>query len=89
VILFVILLVAFLSRAWTVVGSDPLLTLPQVSELTGLAHQTLYGLRSRGEGPPSFRVAGRIRYRQSAVEAWLQAQERAEQDRLSRLRIAG
>jgi predicted DNA-binding transcriptional regulator AlpA len=64
---------------------DRLLALPQVSDLTGLARQTLYGLRSRGEGPPSFLVAGRIRYRESAVQAWLDAQERAEQDRLARI----
>jgi predicted DNA-binding transcriptional regulator AlpA len=84
--IFVILLAAFLlSRIWTVAGSDPLLTLPQVAELTQLAPQTLYQLRSRGAGPASFRVAGRVRYRRSSVEAWLQAQEQAEQDRLSRI----
>jgi predicted DNA-binding transcriptional regulator AlpA len=31
---------------------DQLLSLPEVSAMTGLATQTLYQLRSRGEGPP-------------------------------------
>jgi predicted DNA-binding transcriptional regulator AlpA len=69
--------------------NDPLLTLPQVVELTQLAPATLYNLRARGEGPASFRVAGRVRYRQSAVDAWLAQQEQAEQDRLDRITELG
>jgi predicted DNA-binding transcriptional regulator AlpA len=66
--------------------NDPLLNLSEVAELTRLAPQTLYQLRARGDGPPSFRMAGRVRYRRSAVEQWITEQEAAEQDRLNHLR---
>jgi predicted DNA-binding transcriptional regulator AlpA len=62
--------------------NDPFLTLPEVAELTRLAPQTLYQLRARGDGPPSFRMAGRVRYRRSAVEQWIKEQEAADQNRL-------
>jgi predicted DNA-binding transcriptional regulator AlpA len=65
--------------------SGPLLTMQEVSAITTLAKPTLYAMRSRGEGPPSFLVANRVRYRPSAVEAWLAAQEEAEADRLARI----
>ena len=55
--------------------TDQLLSLGDVSEMTGLAKPTLYGMRSRGEGPPSFRVQGRVKYRKSAVAQWLKDQE--------------
>ena len=64
---------------------DQILSLPQVSQMTGLAKQSLYALRSRGEGPPSFLIQGRIRYRKSAVEAWIAEQEAAGQDRLTQI----
>jgi len=71
------------------VTSDQLLSLAEVSEMTGLAKPTLYGMRSRGEGPPSFRVQGRVKYRKSAVEQWLAELEQAEQDRLNQMNLAG
>ena len=64
---------------------DPLLSIEQVSDWTGLAVQSLYGLRSRGEGPPSLKISNRLRYRESAVENWIREQEAAEADRVSRV----
>ena len=69
-------------------ATDQLLSLAAVSEMTGLAKPTLYGMRSRGEGPPSFRVQGRVKYRRCAVEQWLKDQEAAEQDRLVKMQAS-
>lgn len=50
-----------------------ILTPQDVSEATGLAVQTLYNLRSRGEGPPSFTLRGRVRYYEDELELWIEA----------------
>ena len=73
---------------------EEILTMEQLSAWSGYSMQTLYAMRARGEGPASFKIgsgrSGRIRYRWSAVEAWLRELERAEQDRLARLhQVAG
>jgi excisionase family DNA binding protein len=67
------------------VSKDQLLTLEEVSARTGLATQTLYQMRARGEGPASFRLGNRVRVRESALEAWLAEMEAAEADRLARI----
>lgn len=56
---------------------DELLTAAEVSEATRRPIGTLYNMRSRGEGPPSFKVGGKVMYRKSAVIAWIEGQERA------------
>jgi excisionase family DNA binding protein len=69
--------------------SDQLLTIEQVAQRTGLARSTLFQMRLRGEGPPSFRIGtNRVRIRESALEAWLAECEQAEADRRI-ARIAG
>lgn len=40
---------------------------------------TLYGWRHRGEGPPGYRVGRHVRYRRSAVDAWLETCADGEQ----------
>jgi excisionase family DNA binding protein len=65
--------------------SDQLLTLDEVSKLTGLARSTLFQMRCRGEGPPSFRIGNRVRVRADSLSAWLAEQEAAEQKRLARI----
>jgi predicted DNA-binding transcriptional regulator AlpA len=69
---------------------DELLTIDEVMEWTGLARQTLSNMRARGEGPASFKIGtargNPIRYRRSAVEAWLKELEQAEAARLQRLK---
>lgn len=50
---------------------DDLLTVREVSDLTGLAVQTLRNLRTGGQGPAGFILRGRLRYRRSDVEQWI------------------
>ncbi len=50
-----------------------ILTLAEVSALTRVPVATLRYLRQRGEGPPLFRLAGRLVAYQDEVVAWLEA----------------
>lgn len=45
----------------------------EVAEYLGVAVQTLYNMRARSEGPRSTKVGGRVRYRWSDVDAYLDA----------------
>lgn len=63
-------------------AADRLMTLAELSEMLGIPVNTLYGWRCRGEGPPGYRIGRHVRYRRTAVEAWLQTQ--TDQDRVSR-----
>jgi predicted DNA-binding transcriptional regulator AlpA len=65
--------------------SDQLLTLNEVAARTGFALNSLHHMRMRGEGPASFRLSNRVRVRESALEAWLAAQEAQEQARLAQI----
>lgn len=56
--------------------TEPLLSTGEVSRLLGVPVATLYQWRYRHEGPPSYRVGGRVRYARFEVEAWLQDQHR-------------
>lgn len=51
--------------------SREIVDIATVSSITGLATQTLYNLRSRKEGPPSFSLRGRVRYYLADVHAWI------------------
>lgn len=56
---------------------DPLISPQELADRLGLAIHTVYGWRkerSRVAGPPCFMVGGRLRYRLSEVEAWLESQ---------------
>jgi excisionase family DNA binding protein len=55
-------------------GVEPLMTLPELAALLGVPVGTLYGWRHRGEGPPGYHIGRHVRYRRSAVEAWIEAQ---------------
>ena len=61
--------------------SDRLMSAAEVAEFLGINVNTLYQHRYRGEGPPGYRVGGRIRYRRADVEAWLEKQ--ADQPKVS------
>lgn len=50
----------------------PSLTDPQVAERLRISLATLYRLRARGEGPPSYRVGKRRLSRESDVLDWLE-----------------
>ena len=58
--------------------TDELLTPKQVHADYGFSTQTLANWRWRGEGPDYIKTspsnAGRVKYRRSAIEAWLKAQ---------------
>jgi excisionase family DNA binding protein len=70
--------------------TDRLLSLTEAADHLGLRPPTLYRWRAEGgsEYPSSFRVGNRVKYRLSELDAWLEAQEQAEADRVA-ARIAG
>ncbi|MFJ4799172.1 helix-turn-helix transcriptional regulator [Kitasatospora purpeofusca] len=52
-----------------------LLTLEEAAAYIGRSTKGLRGLRERRSGPPGFRAGGRVMYRRTALDAWLDAQE--------------
>ncbi|HLM20628.1 MAG TPA: helix-turn-helix domain-containing protein [Propionibacteriaceae bacterium] len=56
------------------VTGERLMTLTELSEMLDVPIDTLYGWRHRGEGPAGYRIGRHVRYRRSAVEAWLETQ---------------
>lgn len=54
------------------------LTLDKAALYLGIAPNTLYVWRHRRQGPPSFRMGGRVMYRISALDEWVNEQERAD-----------
>jgi DNA-binding transcriptional MerR regulator len=53
-----------------------LMTTEDVSRATRIPAGTLRYFRSTGQGPMSFRLGGRIRYRHEDVMTWIEEQER-------------
>ena len=54
---------------------ESLMSATEVAEFLGISVNTLYQLRYRGDSlPRGYRVGGRIKYRRSDVEAWLEQQ---------------
>ncbi len=56
-----------------------LLTVEDVARLCGVPIKSVYVWRSKGEGPPGFRVGKFVRYDPADVRAWLDQQRAAEQ----------
>lgn len=55
--------------------SERLMNIEEVADLLGVARHTVYQWRSRGDGPPGYRLGGgRVRYRRAEVLAWLEEQ---------------
>lgn len=54
---------------------DPVVTMSQLAAQLGVTVQTLYDLRSQGRGPRGFRVGRELRFRVSAIAAWLAGME--------------
>ncbi len=48
-----------------------LLSVDELAGYLAVPPKTLYAWRSRGEGPPGFRVGRHVRYRWSDVQAWI------------------
>lgn len=57
--------------------ADPVLTQDEVCQLIQISLSTLYRMRRAGDGPAWIRVRGAIKYRRSAVEAYLADAEAA------------
>jgi excisionase family DNA binding protein len=57
---------------------DELLSVDDVAELLKVPVGTLRKWRTSGDGPPGFRVGKYLRYRLSAVEQFIEAQEERE-----------
>jgi predicted DNA-binding transcriptional regulator AlpA len=53
---------------------DRLLTMTETSGRTTVPVPTLRFYRHKGTGPTSFKLGGRVLYKESDVEAWIQAQ---------------
>ncbi|WP_310717500.1 helix-turn-helix transcriptional regulator [Streptomyces lydicus] len=54
------------------------LNLTKAAEYLGISPNTLYVWRHRRQGPPSFRMGGRVMYRISTLDEWVIAQEQAD-----------
>lgn len=54
------------------------LNLTKAAEHLGISPNTLYVWRHRRQGPPSFRMGGRVMYRISALNEWVITQEQAD-----------
>lgn len=52
---------------------DRLLSLRETAEYLGVTEHTIYQWRYQGTGPTGLKVGGRVRYRLSEIEAWLDA----------------
>jgi len=46
----------------------------EVARRTGLSKSWLEHARARGEGPPAYRVGGRVLYDLAEVDSWVRAQ---------------
>ena len=57
--------------AMTMNTADRLMTVTELAEMLSVPVTTLYGWRSRGEGPPGYRIGRHVRYRREAIEIWL------------------
>jgi len=61
----------------SITATDPLLTPEEVSEmLGGVPLGTLKRWRTQRSGPVVLHMGRHVRYRRSAVEAWLQSKDR-------------
>ncbi|MFN2615119.1 MAG: helix-turn-helix transcriptional regulator [Actinomycetota bacterium] len=53
---------------------DPLWTTEELARFLGVPVATVYMWRTKGQGPPAFRVGRYLRFRLSDVTAWLERQ---------------
>lgn len=55
--------------------NDPLLTVDELAEYLSVPKQSIYILRHRRKAPPAIKFGGMVRFRKSAVDAWLAERE--------------
>lgn len=60
-----------------------LLNTASAAAILGRPVSTLRYWRHVHQGPPSFKVGGRIAYREDRLQEWLVTQERAEDERIA------
>ncbi len=54
-----------------------LLSVAELAAYLGVPQATIYWWRSRGEGPPGFRLGKHLRFRPFDIEAWLETRRDA------------
>lgn len=59
---------------------EEVLTSTEVATFLRIEVQTLQKWRREKKGPPPFRVGSRLRYRRTALVAWMQRQEELERE---------
>jgi excisionase family DNA binding protein len=52
---------------------DDLLPVKELAAEVGVSPATVYGWRTRGEGPRAIKVGGQLRFRRSEINRWLEA----------------
>lgn len=52
--------------------TQPLLSPQELADHLKVSVATIYQWRYRSEGPPGFKLGGRVRYRWAEVQAWLE-----------------
>lgn len=55
--------------------NDPLLTVEELADYLSIPKQSVYILRHRRKAPPAIKFGGMVRFRKSAVDAWLKERE--------------
>lgn len=55
------------------VSEEPLIPLADVAARLGMPVQTFYDHRKHGRGPLGYKLGGKVFFRWSEVEAWLQS----------------
>lgn len=55
--------------------NDPLLTVDELAAYLSISKQSVYILRHRRKAPPAIKFGGMVRFRKSAVDAWLKERE--------------
>jgi predicted DNA-binding transcriptional regulator AlpA len=50
---------------------EQLWSIQETAEYLAISVHTLYGWRTHGYGPPSYRIGSMVRYRPSEVRAWV------------------
>jgi excisionase family DNA binding protein len=66
-------------------SGSPFMSLSEAAAYLGIAAQTVYAWRSKGVGPVGVKLRGRVKYRQSDLDAWIAEQAEAEADRVKRI----
>lgn len=57
---------------------DRLLTAEQVAKKLGVTPAGVYMRRQRGNAPPAIKIGKLVRWRESVVDAWIDAHEEAD-----------